>query len=241
MPSSFVELFARISEAKRTNKLATLLALFEATNLGAGRPASTAAVERLLKLQLRGAAPRNISDVLAKAGLSVQAFGSGGKRTWLLTERGYAELSEATGIGLSKLVTNTSSAIGALHTAIREVSAPLLEGGHFSEAVGRSAKRLNQMVRLRTQRTRDDGTSMMFQVFSSSPNGRARLVLGELTEDWQKDRQEGLKMMMAGVQMAIANVDKHGELEVGSMSETLEMLAVMSFLARAIDKCGTVA
>jgi len=78
---------------------------------------------------------------------------------------------------------------------------------------------------------------MMHQVFSATPNGHKRLVLGSLQQDWQRDRQEGLKMMMAGVQLAIANVDKHGELGIGDPIRAIEVLATLSRLARSIDEC----
>jgi hypothetical protein len=45
---------------------------------------------------------------------------------------------------------------------------------------------------------------------------------------------------MAGVQAAVANVDKHAELGVDGPAHAMELLAMLSFLARVVDRCRLV-
>ena len=45
---------------------------------------------------------------------------------------------------------------------------------------------------------------------------------------------------MAGVQAAVANVDKHAELGISDPVHAMELLAMISFLARIVDRCRKV-
>jgi len=67
---------------------------------------------------------------------------------------------------------------------------------------------------------------MMHQTFAPAANGSARLLLGSVSNDWERDRQEGFGFIMAGVQQGILNVDKHGHLHISSPEVALEMLAM---------------
>ena len=42
---------------------------------------------------------------------------------------------------------------------------------------------------------------------------------------------------MAGVQQGIANVDKHGKLDVMNVDEAIEILGMLSYLARRVERC----
>ena len=81
---------------------------------------------------------------------------------------------------------------------------------------------------------------MMHQVFSENENSCRRLVVGPLREDWERDRQVGLRFMMVGCQTGIANVDKHGSLTFETDMDALECLAMLSHLARQVERATCV-
>jgi hypothetical protein len=82
---------------------------------------------------------------------------------------------------------------------------------------------------------------MMNQVFNLNPNGEARLHLTDLADETKCDKQEGVRFLMAGVQAAIANVDKHAQLGIDRPAHATESLAMISCLARVVDRCKLVA
>jgi uncharacterized protein (TIGR02391 family) len=131
-------------------------------------------------------------------------------------------------------------ALGDMHPTVQRAAADLLRDGHYPEAVGRAAKALNQMVRQKTGRERDDGVGMMNTVFNVNPTGAARLHLTDLADQSKRDEQDGLRSLMAGVQAAVANVDKHAELGIDGPAHAMELLAMISFLARMVDRCQRV-
>lgn len=131
-------------------------------------------------------------------------------------------------------------ALGDMHPAVQRAAGDLLRNGHYAEAVGRAAKALNQLVRQRAGRTRDDGVGMMNAVFNINPTGAARLHLTDLSDQSKLDEQDGFRSLMAGVQAAVANVDKHAELGVAGSAHAMELLAMISFLARMVDRCQRV-
>ena len=82
---------------------------------------------------------------------------------------------------------------------------------------------------------------MMHGVFSADAAGQAaRLLLSTLTDHSKRDEQDGIRFLLAGVQAAIANVDKHAELAVEGLAHAMELLAIISFLARVVDRCQRV-
>ncbi|SRR6266480_1489464 len=233
---SFTEIWAAIPTARRSNTAKVLTALFVlgATSSSKAVPVSKAAT--LLKLQLRGKAPTNTADALRKAAPGTEPHGaSTGGLLWSLTPHGIQTLERLTGLALLPRAASIGYTISDLHPLVRTVAEPLLQGHHFAEAVGRAVKELNFSVRQRTARSTDEGVRMMMQVFAPDPNSHARLLLGPINHEWEKDRQEGFRFLMAGVQQGVANVDKHGRLAVPSRQAAMEMLAMVSFLMRQVD------
>jgi len=64
--------------------------------------------------------------------------------------------------------------------------------------------------------------------------------LSDLADQSKRDEQDGVRFLMAGVQAAVANVDKHAELGVDGAAQAMELLAMISFLARMVDRCQRV-
>jgi len=236
---SFPEIWAVIPRAKQSNTAKVLVALLVLRATSAASAVPAAKVTQLLRLKLRGKAPTNTADALRKAAPGTEPHGDVGL-TWSITPRGIQALEKLTGLPLSPAISATGYGLVDLHPLVRSVAEPLLDGQHFVEAVGRAVKELNFTVRQRTARTADEGVRMMMQVFSPDSNSQPRLLLAPITHEWEKDRQEGFRFLMAGVQQGIANVDKHGRLAISSRERAMEVLAMVSFLMREIDSAQRV-
>lgn len=233
---SFHEVFKKIPRARRTDRFKVLVALAMLRATTRANAVETAAVARELKTHLRSAAPQNVTDALRKATPHVEAV-SNGERTlkWRLTAQGTAKLIDATGVDVIALDgIQPVLELSALHPAIQAAAKPRLESGQYADAVGRAVKELNQLVRTASKRTSDEGVRMMQQVFATDA-ATPRLHIGPVEQQWERDRQDGFRFIMAGVQQGIANVDKHGQLAVADMTTAMEMLAMLSYLAKAID------
>jgi uncharacterized protein (TIGR02391 family) len=213
-----------------------LVALLVLRAIDAASAVPASKVIALLKVKLRGKPPVNTADALRKASPSAEPHsGTDGGLTWSATPYGVRYLQNVTGLALESPTAATHYAVADLHPDVRAVAEPLLAGNHYAEAVGRAVKELNFAVRKRTARTADEGVRMMMQVFAPDANSHPRLLLGPISHEWEKDRQEGFRFMMAGVQQGIANVDKHGRLAISNRQAALEMLAMVSFLMRQVE------
>lgn len=237
MSLSFSEIWSAIPRTERTNRTKVSVALLA---LDAVRPETATPVAKitaLLKLKLRSGCPTNVADALRKAEPHAEAHGSGHRSLlWWLTPVGLSYLERVTSLLLRATGPAVASyGLASLHPAVRAVAEPLFLTCHYAEAIGRASKQLNLLVRQRTNRTSDEGVRMMMQVFSPDPNGQSRLVLGSVAQAWERDRQEGFRFLMAGLQQGIANVDKHGHLSIPDANAAVELLAFVSFLARQID------
>jgi len=236
MSHSFSEIWTALPKGRRGHNMKVAIALYDLNATSIERAVPVAKVKDLLKVKCRCKMPSNIADTLRKAGSIVEPHAGPSGRVWWLTQSGIATLETQSKLQLRPdAFSDHRYGTETLHPLIRQSSETLIQSQHFSEAVGRAVKELNFMVRKRTSRSSDDGVKMMMHVFSPDPNGHKRLVLGSLRHEWERDRQEGFRFMMAGVQQGIANVDKHGRLGVSSTAAALEMLAFLSFLARQVD------
>lgn len=243
MTQSFSEVWGAVPPARRTNITKVAVGLLMLGALSPDTAVPVAKLQSLLKLKLRRGCPNNVADALRKAGPYVEPNSTEGRVLfWWLTASGVAHIEGLTKLQLHAAVPAAASyTIATLHPAIRAEAERLLHNHHYAEAVGRAAKKLNLLVRQRTNRTSDEGVRMMMTVFSATPNGQARLVLGRIEHEWERDRQEGFRFLMGGLQQGIANVDKHGHLHVPNGEAALEMLAFISFLARQVDNAIQVA
>jgi hypothetical protein len=85
-------------------------------------------------------------------------------------------------------------------------------------------------------------TGWLVAVIAAGPAAgqRRASLLSDLTDQSNRDEQDGVHFLMAGVQAAIANVDKHADLGVDGPARAMEVLGMISFLARAVDRCRRV-
>lgn len=240
MAASFTELVARVPKGKLDDKVKVVLAVHCLAG-GADATVTAAAVREHLTLHLGKRAPKNVRVTLGRAAPYVEpAKGEARQRLWRLTASGTTFLQELVGVSLAAGPAAPALDFKELHPAVQRAAGDLLRDGHYPEAVGRAAKALNLMIRQKTGRTRDDGVGMMHAVFNGKPTGDARLHLTDLADQSKLDEQEGVRFLMAGVQAAIANVDKHAELGVDGPAHAMELLAMISFLARVVDQCRKV-
>src|SRR5712691_4843705 len=160
---TFLEIVALVPHAQRTAGIHVLTALWKLRIDGATN--ATGQITAFLRQHLRRKAPRNVSNVLARLSPLVERVQQDGERfRWRITESGLSHLCEVTGIDLRGHDRCTLD-LSRLHPRVYSASKELFRNGHYSEAVGRAAKELNRLVRERTERNRDDGVSMMHEVF----------------------------------------------------------------------------
>lgn len=148
----------------------------------------------------------------------------------------------ATGAETAKYISGTSAptmAADSLHPLIWDSAARLWSDNHHGAAVQRAATFLNAHVQDLTGRRDLSDSALMAQVFSLSPAepGKPRLRWpGEDVDLTVKAMRSGMLQFSQGCFMAIRNPATHGTNEVPAQ-EALEQLAVLSTLARWVDRC----
>jgi nucleoside phosphorylase len=117
---SFHELFTAIPKAERTEKTAITIALWTLGAIAPGEGVAVAPVREILRVQLKGKAPKNPSTVLTRAVPYVESTRLGSSLTWRLTQSGLDWLSGLTGKSLQHPTTASPSAgyIGEADVAI---------------------------------------------------------------------------------------------------------------------------
>ncbi len=237
---SFSDLWAVVPKKLRKDRAKVVVSLAVVGALTPEVAITTAELRKRLQLHLRAEVPRNVTDVLRKAAPHVEAtVDENESLRWWLTKPGLEMLKGLTGVSIT--VATRSDSIGKslddLHPIIQDAAKQLFYNEHYAEAVGAAMKCLNMLVRRRTDRPADTGVGMMQQVFAVDRNGSIRLALDPppLRQEWQRDRQDGFRFLMAGAQQHIANVHKHGHLSIAHMTEALEILCMLSFLTRQVE------
>jgi len=185
---------------------------------------------------------------LEKVGPLVQPWGNGAQFVELgaganLARRALGHLE--TMAETAKFITGTSAptmAADAMHPLVWDAASKLWSNGHHGQAVQRAATFLNAHVQDLVGRHDVSDNTLMAQVFSPSPpeEGKPRLRWpGEDTNLTVKAMRSGTLQFAQGCFMAIRNPATHGTDEA-NRQEALEQLAVLSTLARWIDKCELV-
>ena len=94
---SFPEVASAIPRPDRSDKTAIAIALWSLGAIAPGNPVGVAAVRDVLRLQMKGKAPKNPSSVLARAAPYVESFKTDSSLTWRLTQTGVDWLIGLTG------------------------------------------------------------------------------------------------------------------------------------------------
>jgi uncharacterized protein (TIGR02391 family) len=117
-----------------------------------------------------------------------------------------------------------------LHPEIARASTKLYQDGHYSNAVEAAVKRLNGLVRMRSD-LEVDGTTLMERAFSPS---NPILRFNTLTDQSDKDEQKGFMMMFSGAVSGLRNPRAHGFIN-DDPERALEFIAFVSLLAKLLE------
>ncbi|HEU5270295.1 MAG TPA: TIGR02391 family protein [Jatrophihabitans sp.] len=148
----------------------------------------------------------------------------------------------ATGAETARHTTGTSAptmAADSLHPLVWDAASKLWHDGHHGPAVQRAATFLNAHVQDLTGRRDVSDSALMGQAFSASPPEISKPRLrwpGDDTDLTVKAMRSGLLQFSQGCFMAIRNPATHSTSDT-SVQEALEQLAILSTLARWIDRC----
>lgn len=149
--------------------------------------------------------------------------------------------------GISKILQNCGIAAGKLnredynrfmgrgfHPEVIRHAQKLFMDGHLFHAVFEVAKAYNKGVREKAQSTKD-GQSLMLEVWGWD---KGCLKITACLSDTDKNVQDGVKFLSAGLMNAIRNPTAH-EPAVDwpiSLADCLDILSFMSFLYRQLEK-----
>jgi uncharacterized protein (TIGR02391 family) len=119
-----------------------------------------------------------------------------------------------------------------LHPEIARAASELFRDGHYAEAIEKSVKALNALVRLRSEIEDKDGSALMEFVFSPK---NPVLKFNALSDQSDIDEQRGFMMMMSGAVAGLRNPRAHKIIKDDPES-ALEFIAFVSLLGKLVDK-----
>ncbi len=119
-----------------------------------------------------------------------------------------------------------------LHSQISHVCDALYKDGHYANAIEEAAKKLENMVKEKSEVSDKSGSSLMTHVFSKN---NPILKCNSLLSASDKDEQEGYMHLFTGVVMGIRNPRAHENI-VDDPEDALEYIAFISFLAKRLEK-----
>lgn len=117
-----------------------------------------------------------------------------------------------------------------LHPEIARASSKLYQDGHYANAVEAAVKRLNGLVRMRSD-LEFDGTTLMERAFNPS---NPVLKFNSLSDQSDRDEQKGFMMMFSGAVSGLRNPRAHGFIQ-DDPERALEFIAFVSLLAKLLE------
>lgn len=118
-----------------------------------------------------------------------------------------------------------------LHPEIARVASQLFKDGHFANAVEAAVKRLNGLVRMRSE-LEQDGSTLMERAFNPT---NSVLTFNALADQSDKDEQRGFMMLFSGAVAGLRNPRAHGFVQ-DDPERALEFIAFVSLLAKLLDE-----
>lgn len=119
-----------------------------------------------------------------------------------------------------------------LHHRVQAAASDLYKQGFYTKAVEEAVKALNHFVKEKSGRHDLDGAALMQQVFS--PNSPI-LKFNSMTNQSDKDEQQGFMQIFTGVILGIRNPRAH-EFIKDDAERALELIAMISLLAKRVDE-----
>jgi len=120
-----------------------------------------------------------------------------------------------------------------IHPEIEKVSKKLFLDKHFPQAIFEAFKKVNNLVKERSGRKDLDGKSLMQTVFSVN---NPILKFNELSNQSDKDEQEGFMHLFAGAMLGIRNPKGHENIVQKDVYKTLEYLIFASLLCKKLEE-----
>lgn len=120
-----------------------------------------------------------------------------------------------------------------LHDEIRKVSSKLFLDEHYEQAVFAAFKKINNLVKKKSNQPSKDGKDLMLSTFSQNA---PILTLNKFTTKSEKNEQEGFMHIFAGVMQGIRNPGGHDDEASRDPWETIEFLCLASLLVKKLDK-----
>lgn len=119
-----------------------------------------------------------------------------------------------------------------LHPRIAAVCSELYRNGHYRNAVLDASLALVNLVKEKSRRHDVDGATLMRTVFSVNA---PILAVNDLTDQTDRDEQEGIMHLFEGAVLALRNPRAHSLLD-DSPEQALEYIALLSLLAKRVDQ-----
>ncbi|OFW02199.1 MAG: TIGR02391 family protein [Acidobacteria bacterium RIFCSPLOWO2_02_FULL_68_18] len=124
-----------------------------------------------------------------------------------------------------------------IHPAILAAAERLYLGGHYTQAVFEAGKALISLVRAKSGSTQD-GAPLMQSVFSV--NNPILAFRDDLTDQSNKDEQQGMMHLYTGTVLAIRNPGGHRVGAVERPDRALQHLELLGYLADRLDEAKKV-
>lgn len=119
-----------------------------------------------------------------------------------------------------------------IHPEIRKVCSKLYLDGHYDHAVFSSFKKINNLVKKKSEQPDYDGKDLMLRVFTLK---NPILKINKLKSTSEKNEQEGFMHLFAGAMQGIRNPRGHEDDKGGDPWESLDYICFASRLAKIID------
>lgn len=119
-----------------------------------------------------------------------------------------------------------------LHPAVANAAVQKYKDGHYADAIETACKVLNNLVQIASGLLDLDGDDLMRQAFSAN---KPVLRFNDLTDKTDISEQRGMMELYAGAIGAFRNPRAH-KLVNDDPGFALEVIAFISFLAKALDK-----
>lgn len=120
-----------------------------------------------------------------------------------------------------------------IHLQIKKVSSKLFYDGHYQEAIFAAFKKVNNMVKKKSELSTKDGKDLMLTSFT--PNNPL-LKINKLKTISEKDEQEGFMHIFAGAMQGIRNPRGHDDKIYDEPKKAIEYICLASLLAKIVDK-----
>jgi uncharacterized protein (TIGR02391 family) len=120
-----------------------------------------------------------------------------------------------------------------LHPAIVTVAQHLYLDGHYAQAVFEAGKALIVLVKVKSGKTDSDGAPLMQSTFSVN---NPILAFNSLTDQSDRDEQQGMMHLYTGAVMAVRNPGGHRVGVIEQPDRALQHLELLSYLADRLDE-----